>query len=382
MWRRTATFGIAAVSAAWLLYQFVLQKKKNDADDESDEETVQLQIQIVDLSTYLCTKRDEEACRKIADALHRYGIVVCRDPRVTAKDNDRYLDMMETYFALSDGVRDARPEYSYQIGVTPSHTERPRDHCSRKGSLGPNDQPLSLCPPELDPKWRFFWRIGPLPPFPTQFPALNMDPVIPPEIPRWREVMDTWGNKLLECLQTVAEMTAIGFDMPTDAFTSRMLYGPHLLAPTGSDYATYDKEGTVLAGYHYDLNFLTIHGKSRYPGLYIWTRNGRREAVSVPQGCLLIQAGKQLEHLTGGHVLAGFHEVVISKETCSVIEQRKQEGSSLWRVSSTLFGHVQSDQVLQPLPPFDKKTSDYGPILAGDHVTSELRAIALDKSQQ
>lgn len=31
--------------------------------------------------------------------------------------------------------------------------------------------------------------------------------------------------------------------------------------------------------------------------------------VSVPDGCLLVQAGKQLERLTGGHVLAGFHEV-------------------------------------------------------------------------
>lgn len=35
----------------------------------------------------------------------------------------------------------------------------------------------------------------------------------------------------------------------------------------------------------------------------------RRVPVSVPDGCLLVQAGKQLERLTGGHVLAGFHEV-------------------------------------------------------------------------
>lgn len=35
----------------------------------------------------------------------------------------------------------------------------------------------------------------------------------------------------------------------------------------------------------------------------------RRVPVSVPDGCLLVQAGKQLERLSGGHVLAGFHEV-------------------------------------------------------------------------
>lgn len=36
-----------------------------------------------------------------------------------------------------------------------------------------------------------------------------------------------------------------------------------------------------------DLNFLTIHGKSRYPGLHIWARNtGKRLVASVPDGCL------------------------------------------------------------------------------------------------
>ncbi len=63
------------------------------------------------------------------------------------------------------------------------------------------------------------------------------------------------------------------------------------------------------AGYHYDLNFLTIHGKSRFPGLFVWLRNGRRVAVKIPAGCLFIQAGKQLEWLTSGFVKAGMHEV-------------------------------------------------------------------------
>jgi len=44
---------------------------------------------------------------------------------------------------------------------------------------------------------------------------------------------------------------------------------------------------------------LTIHGKSRYPGLFVWLRTGEKISVSVPEGCLLLQAGKQLEILTG-----------------------------------------------------------------------------------
>lgn len=58
----------------------------------------------------------------------------------------------------------------------------------------------------------------------------------------------------------------------------------------------------VLAGFHYDLNALTIHGRSRYPGLYVWTRDGGKRTVKIPAGCLLVQAGKQMEYATGGHV--------------------------------------------------------------------------------
>ena len=149
----------------------------------------------------------------------------------------------------------------------------------------------------------------PFRPVKTQFESLNMDPVIPPEIPEWKSVMDMWGNKMLTAVTVLAEMLAEGFELPADAFTKRMHCGPHLLAPTGSDYSVFCKEGTILAGFHTDLNFLTIHGKSRYPGLSIWTREGVKMSVSVPDGCLLVQAGKQIEYLTGGYVLAGYHEV-------------------------------------------------------------------------
>lgn len=114
---------------------------------------------------------------------------------------------------------------------------------------------------------------------------------------------------------------------------------------------------------------LQIHGKSRFPGLSVWLADGTRCPVSIPQGCLLcqvcvcewfdkmcvcvwqqhvatcgcllqvvgaglvlqgfwidaqvpkccnwsgdcccwlLQAGKQLEWLTGGRVKAGMHEV-------------------------------------------------------------------------
>jgi isopenicillin N synthase-like dioxygenase len=63
--------------------------------------------------------------------------------------------------------------------------------------------------------------------------------------------------------------------------------GAHLLAPTGSDLKKNDI-GAILAGFHYDIAFLTIHGKSRYPGLYVWTRDNKKMQVKVPDGCLIL----------------------------------------------------------------------------------------------
>lgn len=138
---------------------------------------------------------------------------------------------------------------------------------------------------------------------------------------------------------------------------------PHLLAPTASDLTKYGAKDTILAGFHTDLNFLTIHGRSRYPGLHIWARNtGRRIAVRIPPGGnhLLVQAGKQLEHMTGGLVKAGYHEVVVNDATVATVEKRKQEfpDRPLVRISSTFFWHLSSDFDLKPVPMLAEKARE------------------------
>ena len=95
---------------------------------------------------------------------------------------------------------------------------------------------------------------------------------------------------------------------------------PQVLAPSSTDLVKYGQEGTILTKYHSDHGLLTIHGRSRYPGLDIWTRNtGRRAGVEIPPGGnFLVQAGKQLEHITGGLIKAIFHEVVVNEKTLAV----------------------------------------------------------------
>ena len=126
-----------------------------------------------------------------------------KDPRVNPENNNTFLDMMERYFESSDGTRDARPEHHFQVGVTPSHVERARNHCAQMGAYKEGNEPISPCPPELDAKWRFFWRIGPQPET-TKYPSLNMDPVVPPDFPEWTNTMDMWGNKMLGAINVIS----------------------------------------------------------------------------------------------------------------------------------------------------------------------------------
>ncbi|KAL1916521.1 uncharacterized protein VTP21DRAFT_5712 [Calcarisporiella thermophila] len=351
-----------------------------------------IELPIIDLGLYLRDKTHPDAlkeCEKCANVLRDYGTLIVKDPRVGEEDNGNFLDMVEDYFGqpFEAKLPDARPELGYQIGVTPELTEEPkckRDvHCQNVIEKMPEEsRPLAADGP--DPKWRFFWRIGSPPPE-TKFPQLNAPPVIPAAFEsKWEPTMNKWGKSMHDAVVGIAEMAAVGFGLEPDTFVKMTKYGPHLLAPTGSDLEKYGEVGTVLAGFHYDLNFLTIHGKSRFPGLHIWPRNGSQKvAVKVPDGCLLVQAGKQMEWLTGSEVMAGYHEVVVTEATKKAIENAKatRPDRPLWRISSTFFLHIASDELLRPLPKFatPEREKAYPAMLTGDYVKAELGAIDLMK---
>ncbi|CAJ0909456.1 12997_t:CDS:10 [Entrophospora sp. SA101] len=286
--------------------------------------TITCSLPIIDLGLYLKDKNSElaiEECHKTAKALKDYGALLIKDPRVTEDDNSRFLMPKESRPLISEGP---------------------------------------------DPKWRFFWRIGELPEQ-TKFPQLNSDPVVPEAFKDvWSTIMNQWGKQLHQAVVDVVEMTSVGFGMAANYLPDLTKKGPHLLAPTGSDLNKYGKLGTILAGFHYDLNFVTIHGKSRFPGLNIWPRNGSEKInVRVPDGHLLVQAGKQLEWLTGGEVKAGYHEVIVTEATIKKIRPNRP----LWRISSTFFLHIASDNLLKPIEPFFKPNpSLYPPIATGDQM--------------
>lgn len=170
-----------------------------------------MDLPIIDLDVYFKNSHDSSAsqaeCSKAAQALVAYGALVLHDSRVAESDNATFLDLLEDYFAQPEEelCKDERPELSYQVGVTLESTEKPKCAVDQPcldiiKRLEPSQRPLDISAHQPDPKCRFFWRMNPeKPPYPTEFPGLNADNVVP-EAPgireRWPTVMSTWGTSM------------------------------------------------------------------------------------------------------------------------------------------------------------------------------------------
>lgn len=342
-------------------------------------------LPIIDLEQFLnqdvSSERVQTLCKNVAQCFHDYGILLIRDPRAKESDNSQYIDLMEKYFESrgqqfynNEEVADFKPQYHYQVGACPPETEIARDHAMKIRSYPEIHKPVSPVIPIPDAKWRFMWKIGERP-----AEALdNFPQCIPTDFPDWEAKMNHWGYKMLDAVHTVAEMAAIGMGLDKDTFTSRLQGGAHLLAPTGSDLKKHEV-GTIFAGFHYDIAFLTIHGKSRFPGLYVWSRKNQKIQVKVPEGCLLLQSGKLFEHISGGYVLPGFHEVVYTDQTKAAMERAIEQDKSTWRVSSTMFTHFKWNVDCSPMAELSslaqKDSSQlYPKLTAYDILMEELRA--------
>ena len=105
-----------------------------------------------------------------------------------------------------------------------------------------------------------------------------------------------------------------------------------------------------------------------------------------------MQAGRMFEWITGGYILAGFHEVIYTQACRDVYERNVKENEeagekkkSLWRVSSTLFTHLRYDVDLSPLNELaeggfidgDEARARYRPMTSFEKLCEELAAINL-----
>ncbi|GAB2302904.1 hypothetical protein Dimus_036897 [Dionaea muscipula] len=100
---------------------------------------------VIDLAPYLavsCDLTDDPAvlsgdldpqlkqlCCDVSRTLKETGALLVRDPRCSAEDNDRFLDMMEKYFEMPEEFKrlQERPHLHYQV-MLPLHALFPTSY--------------------------------------------------------------------------------------------------------------------------------------------------------------------------------------------------------------------------------------------------------------
>ena len=99
------------------------------------------------------------------------------------------------------------------------------------------------------------------------------------------------------------------------------------------------------------------------------------------------------ETITGGFVLAGYHEVIYTQACKDKVDEVRHEmevtGKKrvLWRISSTMFSHLRYDVDISPLPEMieyyngDEARAKYPSMTAHEKLFEELRAVNLCPKQ-
>lgn len=342
-------------------------------------------LPIIDLTNTLAGEEDLDTARTLVDALHRFGAVIVRDPRVLKPEEDLLVRAMgQQYFGQPWDLLapDVHEELGYQVGLTPPGVEKAVECTEFLRTLAPENYPTQ-CPPGFgDPKMRFMWRAG-TQPSKTRFPKLNKreKQVVPATFKdQWPGLMDRQADVLINTSFTCTTLVEIGLGLRRGRLTGRLIDGATILALNAIDLSKL-KVGDVINACHNDFGFLTAHDRSTFPGLVIWLRDGTKLEASIPPDCFLLQVGQQLEYVSGGYFLAGYHEVSYTQRAANAVTVAVDEGRSTIRVARSLFLHLHTDTVMGVMKesPVDHEVAvqKYPPTLAGTRSWEVLIDIGL-----
>lgn len=77
--------------------------------------------------------------------------------------------------------------------------------------------------------------------------------------------------------------------------------------------------------------------------------------------------------MTGGHVKAGWHEVIFTEEVQKQRDEAIKSGRIPWRISSVLFYQIDGSFIMKPHPKFcDENTAKIYPPKKGDDYMREI----------
>ena len=325
-------------------------------------ELKRVEFPLVDMAPFLRDRGDPaalRACRELTAQFVAHDCGAVRDPRVNEHARDDVLDMVRRYFEQDDDVlvRDVRTGVDRAIGVNLSGQEEPRRWTEVLASYPAARRPYTAY---LNERWaanaqaRFHWAAA-LPEELRKMTAARRaqilgDQLVPDGFPNWMRVMNASAVQQHRTAITVAEMLEVGLELERGSLSNGLRAGNSLFAPTACELRGLEL-GDVIAPYHFDLGRLTVHFVASFAALICWTRERMPFQPVVPGSGFFIQAGMELEVLTGGHIRTGFHEVVILDQTLKQIAAAIGAGASTTRVGTPLFAQG-GDDVLHPLGRF------------------------------
>lgn len=160
-------------------------------------------VPLIDITPFLTSPDSVSniaSCKEIASALHKYGALIIKDPRVKKDYNEKFLDMMEGYFSTraqkyykKQPIEDIFPQYGFQTGATPEYKELAKSHPEVIASTKGKNKPITPEIPPYDAKWRYFWRIGERP---DGDRTLDPPRYIPKDVPEFEENMVCFLKKI------------------------------------------------------------------------------------------------------------------------------------------------------------------------------------------
>lgn len=277
-----------------------------------------------------------------------FGFAIVADHGVDQKIIDTTLEKAKAFFALPVDVKKSyrSPVGAGQRGYTAFGVETAKDHTIAD--------------------LKEFWHQGRDLPDGHRFSSV-MPPNVPmPEIEGFDssqkamfEDFDLLGKRILRAIATYLELPKGYFDDKVDEGNSilRTLHYPAL----GPDVTP----GAIRAGAHGDINVITLLLGAEEPGLQLLDKSGQWQAVTAPEGCVVINIGDMLARLTNDRLPSTVHRVI----------NPEPERARFARYSTPFFLHFSPDVLIETLPM--NGPIKYEPINAQDFLEQRLREIKL-----
>jgi isopenicillin N synthase-like dioxygenase len=263
---------------------------------------------------------------------------------VSHKYNNEYRELMNKYYSqpIDVKIQDTRTDLSYQSGYLPFYSVK-QPYSTIYSHSNSNTNLPQPCSSNINYEG-YSTRISNFNIYNKndKYQSVKSDDITPNN-ENWIKYAIPYENEMFRTINKIAYICAQEFNLPSSFFPNRMLNGPTTLASIRY-HAIDKKQNDVIKGFDCELSLLTAFGSSSYGGLNVWTRDGNKISIKIPDGCLLIQAGKQLEYLTGGYIYSGFNEIVVSDDAMY---------KSNYNVIPIMYAHINNKCTLNVIDKFN-----------------------------